>query len=132
MNVKRFLLAALAVLVLNFVLDFILHGLILGGTYKSMPNLWRPDMMSIMWIFYIGYIVFALIFTYIFYKGYEKKGIIEGVRYGLLMGILINGVGSYGQYVMYPLPLSLATEWFVLGTIEFIIYGIAVSLIYKD
>lgn len=132
MNVKRFFLAALAVLVLIFALDFIIHGLILSSTYKALSNIWRPDMMSLIWIIYIGYFLFAIIFTYIFYKGFEDKGILEGIRYGFIIGILINGIGAFGQYVTYPIPLSLAIQWFIYGTIEYIICGIAVSLIYKD
>ena len=39
---KRTLLAVLAVFVMWSVLDFVIHGLILGSIYMATPHLWRP------------------------------------------------------------------------------------------
>jgi hypothetical protein len=130
MNVKKFILSLVAVLILLAGIDFVIHGLILSGTYKANAGIWRADMMKLMWLFYISYFIFALLFVYIFQKGFENKGIIEGVRYGIVMSLLLNGAGLIGQYVMYPIPLALAIQWFIYGSIEYIILGIAVSLIY--
>ncbi len=131
MNVKRFLLAALAVFVTFQVTDYIVHMLILSETYASIPEVWRPDMMDKMYIMYITGAVLAILFTYIFAKGYQGKGIMEGVRYGLVIGLLMTIVGSFNQYAVYPLPYELVLQWFLYGLVQFIIAGIVVSLIYK-
>jgi hypothetical protein len=34
------------------------------------------------------------------------------------------------QYVLYPIPASLAIRWFVFGLLEFCIYGILASKLY--
>ena len=131
MNTKKFLLASLAVFITLYLLDFVIHSLLLGSVYESMQEVWRPDMMDKMWIMYLTGIIFSLLFVYIFSKGYEGKGIVEGAKYGLIIGLVIYLVGSYNQYVVYPLPYSLALKWFIYGTIELIIAGIVLALVYK-
>ena len=131
MNVKRFIIASIVVYIVVQVLDFIIHGLILADTYKTLANVWRPDMMSLIWIFYVAGLVFAVLFVYIFIKGYEGKGILEGVRYGAIMGLFMNVIGMFGQYVMYPIPFLLSLQWFIYGMIEFIIAGMVVAAIYR-
>ncbi|VAW13682.1 hypothetical protein MNBD_BACTEROID01-559 [hydrothermal vent metagenome] len=131
MNIKKFVYACIAVFVTFQVLDFIIHGVILRPTYESLKDIWRPDMMSKMWIMYITSLVLSLLFVYIFTKGYEGKGIAEGIRYGIIIGLLMNTVGMFSQYVVYPIPLSLAIQWFVFGIIEFLICGIVVALVYR-
>src|SRR4030067_2138742 len=113
MNVKRFIIASVVVYIVVQVLDFIIHGLILADTYKTLANVWRPDMMSLIWIFYVAGLVFAVLFVYIFIKGYEGKGILEGVRFGIIIGLFMNVIGMFGQYVMYPIPFSLTIQWFI-------------------
>ena len=112
--------------------DFIIHGPVLGHFYKSLGNLWRPDMMSYIWIMGLVIFIFSFILMFIFIKGYEGRGILEGLRFGIIAGVLINGIGAFGQYVIYPLPLSLVVQWFVYGIIEFIAAGIAAESIYKQ
>ena len=131
MNVKRFIIASLAVFAGFEIMDAIVHGGILAKTYQSLNNVWRPDMMSKMWIFHLGSILLAFLFTYIFIRGYENKGIAEGVRYGIIIGLFANIPYGFYSYAMYPLPLSLCVQWFIYGMIEFIICGLIAAAIYK-
>lgn len=131
MNVKRFVFASLAVFVVGMILDFIIHNVILMEAYEALASIWRADMNSLMWIMYVGSFIFAFLFVYIFTKGYEGKGIMEGVRYGLIIGLLMLLTGVFGQYAMYPLPFNLIIQWFVFGMIEFIIFGVVAAVIYK-
>jgi hypothetical protein len=130
MNTKRFIIASLVVFLAFEIIDAIIHTGILGETYKSM-DIWRQDMMSKMWIFHAGSFVMAFLFTFIFIKGYENKGIAEGVRYGVIIGLFANIPYGFFSYAMYPLPFSLCMQWFVYGMIEFIICGLIAAAIYK-
>jgi uncharacterized membrane protein YagU involved in acid resistance len=132
MNIKRIIIASLAVFVSFQILDYIIHGVILMDTYEAMQNVWRADMESKMWIMMVTSLFFSFLFTIIFAKGYENRGILEGARYGVLIGLLMNVVGMFNQYAVYPIPFSLALQWFVFGTIEIIICGMVVALIYKS
>ena len=55
----------------------------------------------------------------------------EGVRYGIIVGLFMNAIGMFIQYVMYPIPFSLSLQWFIYGMIEFIVCGIIAALMYK-
>jgi hypothetical protein len=131
MNIKRFLAGGLAIFVIFQVCDFVIHSIILGDVYMSMMNVWRPDMMSLMWIMYVSSFVFSFLMMYVFVKGYEGRGIPEGVRFGILIGLMTNGMGAFYQYAVYPLPFSLIMQWFGYGLVEFIIAGIAAAAIYR-
>ena len=73
----------------------------------------------------------AFFFSFIFSKGYEGKGIAEGVRYGLYIGIWMSVGMAYATYAMIAIPYSLALQWFVYGVIEYVIYGIALALVFR-
>jgi len=132
MNKKRFVLASIAVFVVFEILDWIIHSKILSRTYMNLQHLWRPDMMDKMWIMYITAFIFSFLFVYIFTKGYEGKGVAEGIRYGLIIGLLMLVVGMFNQYAVYPIPLNLTIQWFIYGLIQFIIVGIVAALIYRQ
>lgn len=131
MNVKRYLLSVLAVFIAMNVIDFLIHSVILMGTYSSLKDLWRPDMMNYMWIMYVYGVILSFLFVYVFTKGYENRGILEGIRYGLIIGVMIDGIGAFAQYMIYPLPINLAVQWSLYGVIRFILLGIIVALIYR-
>ena len=131
MNTKRFILATLAVFVVSVILDNLIHLVILKGAYEPLVSIFRPDMNSLIWLIYVGSLVFAFLFVYIFIKGHEDKGIMEGIRYGLIIGLFFLIPTSIGQYATYPLPFSLVIQWFIYGLIEFIIFGIIAAVIYK-
>ena len=131
MNKRNFILTSIIVFVVYEVVNNIIHVLILSGAYQVLSEVWRPDMMQKMWIMYVTALIFSFLFVYIFSKGYEGRGIQEGIRYGLIMGLLMNVVGMFNQYAVYPLPFSLVIQWFVYGVIQFIICGIVAAAIYK-
>ena len=68
---------------------------------------------------------------FFFVKGYENKGIMEGIRYGAYMGIFVSLVMSYQNYVVFPIPYWLALQWFVYGFIISVILGVTAASIYR-
>jgi hypothetical protein len=136
MNTKRWLLASAAVLVVIMVLEFLIHGVLLQGIYQQTASIWRTqaEMQRLMWIFWVGYLVFAPLFAFIYAKGYErsKPGLGQGFRFGLYMGAMLSVVHSYGWYVILPIPLVLSCYWFAAILVEFIAAGIAVGLVYRQ
>jgi len=135
MNWKKLLFAFAGVFVAMLALRYLIHEVILASAYGALEseNIWRPreEMFSLMWVMYIGNLVFAFFFVYIFAKGYEAKGIMEGIRYGLLIAGFFVVIGNLAQYAIYPVPFSFTIYWLVFGFIEMVIYGIIAALIYK-
>jgi len=127
---KKVLVGAVVVFVVLEVLDFLIHGVILTSSYSATPDIWRPDMMDVMWVLHIVKIVIAFFFALIFSKGYEGKGVVEGIRYGLYVGIMM-GVGmAYGTYTMIAISSALAFQWFLFSVFEYIVAGIGVAMVY--
>ena len=73
MNVKRFVLGFVAVFVASQVLGFVIHQVLLGATYASLADVWRPEaeMMAKMWMMWLTGGLWTVLFCYIFTRGYE-------------------------------------------------------------
>jgi hypothetical protein len=131
---KKLWIGTIAVFIAMGVLSFIIHGVLLKSTYQSaeVMGFMRPEaeMMGMMWIFYVVNAVISFFFTLIFSKGYEGKGMGEGLRYGFYVGCLMATPMAYASYAMYPMPYSLALTWFICGIIEYLIYGAIVAMVF--
>lgn len=132
---KRCLITVLVVAVVYFGLDLLVWHVILGNQLQENATLWRPmaDIQSRMWVAYLGYVLFAGLFTCIYNRGYEcgKCPRAQGIRYGLMMGLLFWGVGNMLQY-----PFSNMTDGLYLGSalcgiVEYVILGFTVGLLHK-
>lgn len=129
---KKFWLAFIVVFIAMAILSFLTHGVILSPAYKSdaMKNIWRIDMESKMWIYYLVYLFVSFFFVLIYSKWHKGKGISEGIQYGVYTGFLMSVPMAYSTYAMIPLPYSVAVQWFIYGFIQYIILGMLVSAIY--
>lgn len=129
---KRLVIGSIAMIVLLTGMEMLVNTVILADAYKAV-TVWRPnaDMMSKMWIFNVIWVIVGIVFTYIFSHGYENKGILEGVRYGALMSLIVSLPTAYAQYVIYPIPYHLAMKWFLFGLVEYSIMGAVLSLIFS-
>jgi hypothetical protein len=131
MNGKRLLAAALAVFVTVQVLEFVLNTLLMKSANEQLKSLWRPDMSSKLWVMYVMSALVALLFTYIFVKGREGKGLAEGVRFGLIMWLFITVPMNVAWWVMLPIPHFVLVRWILFGMLEMLVAGILVAAIYK-
>jgi len=132
-NTKRFFIAVVAVFIVKQVLDIAIHGNLLEAQYDQMEGVWRPDMDKLMWVMWTTSIVFSLLFVYIFHffrKGHFKKGIITGLCYGFLVGLMMEGGGMFNEYATFNLSASIVWQWFIYGMIQMMIYGMVVAWIY--
>lgn len=132
---KRCLITVIAVAVVYLGLDMLVWHVILGNELLQNAHLWRPmaDIQSKRWIAYLGYVVFAWIFTCIYHRGYEcgKCPKMQGIRYGLCIGLLFWVAGSMIQYPFFNMtnPLYLGTA--LCGVVEYMIMGFVVGLLHK-
>src|SRR3990172_9182869 len=129
MNVKRWLLASVAVFVIIFILEMVIHGMLLAGIYQETAAVWRPqaEIEANMWYMWLGYLIFAPVFAYIYVRGYEagKDGLAQGLRYGVIVGILLSIPQGLGWYAVLPIPGVLAFYWAVAGVVEAVVAGAA-------
>lgn len=135
MNKKKFWITVIVAFILTEATNFLIHGVFLKSTYESegIKEIFRnmEEMNSRMWVMWITDFLWVYFFIFIFVKGYENKGIMEGMKYGLYIGIFVSLVFSYQSYVIYPIPYSLAFQWFIYGLIQCVLLGVVAALVYK-
>lgn len=131
MNLRKYVLAVLAVFGFLFVFDWVFHGVFLADFYDQTQHLWRAKEDCVMPMMVFGQILFALMFVLIFTYGYQNKGMIEGVRYGALIGLLLIP-NSLISYAVQPLPEALAALWVIGGMVEMIILGAVAASVYRS
>lgn len=132
MNMKKFSITVVAVLVVTMVTNFVIHQVLLKDMYAATASLWRPEaeMQGLMHYMLLGQLVTAIAFAWIFIHGYKGTGIMEGVRYGLLMGLFQAG-GNMIMYVVAPYTCALVTAWTVAGFVQSVLVGVVASFTYK-
>jgi hypothetical protein len=127
---KKLWTGFIAVFLVLAVLEFIVNVVLLKSAYMETAHLWRPEGEMKIWLFYVVYLFIAYFFALIFSKGYEGKGVMEGIRYGFYVGMMMAVPMAYGTYGAMPIPYSLALQWFVYGLIEYIVAGAVIAMVW--
>jgi hypothetical protein len=132
---KKLWITFIVVFIVYFILDWLVNGVLLHSTYmaEDVARIMRSEaeVNSNMWMIVISDLVYTFFFTFIFSKGFENKGWMEGLRYGLYIGLMVSLPMAYITYAVQPIPYSLALQWFIYGTLQNIIIGIVAALLYK-
>ena len=134
MNFPRVALAAVATWVAYLGVSFFVHAVLLKDIYLQHAGAMRPQ-AEVNAILPIGF-GFALVgffaFAYAYAKGYEGgSGMQEGLRFGVLVGILFCCFGAIWNYMVWPVAPRLAILWMVDFILEFALYGSLVGAIYR-
>jgi len=129
---KKVLLASIAVFILWSALDFVIHGMILGATYASTAQLWRPQAEMKTWLLYL--VTFIAAFTFVGIYGWliASKGTGTALRYGLLFGLGTGISMGYGTYAFMPIPYMLALVWFVGSLVEYVAGALLAGVIIRE
>ena len=130
---KKVLIGAGAVFVAMVIVGFLVHGVLLDSTYRdaSMVHLWRPEEEMMMGVIFASNLIVSYFLSLVFSKGYQGKGMAEGVRFGFFMGMIMATPMAYATYATMPITYSLALQWFIYGIIEYIIYGVILASVYS-
>lgn len=133
MKNKTFWIGLIVVFIVMQALGYVIHEVLMGDTYEKLASIFRPEaeMMDMMWMMMVSGAVMMFMFCYIFTRGYEGKGIMEGVRFGFLIGLLMAGPMAIDPHVIYPVPANVATIWLISSVMSFIVAGAVFASIYK-
>jgi hypothetical protein len=133
MNPKRLIAAIAVVFVGIWIMDFLIHGVLLQNTYKETMSLWRPEseMQAHMGWLMLGQFIAAATFVLLWARGFAALACLRcAVIYGALMG-LFSQVSTLVGYAIQPLPPGLAVKWFISGIAEGVLMGLLVFAVYK-
>lgn len=131
MNWKRFIVAALTVFVAVQAMEFVIGTFLLESANEFLQGLWGAGMMSRAWMMYLMSVLVALVFTYIFVKGREGKGLQEGVRFGIIIWLFLTVPMNHFLWVIMPIPYRIIFQMLLAGLLEMLVAGILVAAIYR-
>ena len=130
MNRKRFLEASLVIFVVRKGLDYLIDTFILMRD-EQVKSLLRPDVKSTVWQMLIVGLLVAFMFTYVFVKGREGKGLQEGVRFGIVIWLFVTVPTGLGAWMLFPIPIALIVKWVLNGLLLNLISGILAAAVYR-
>lgn len=133
MNVKRYILASLAVFVVVYVCEFLFHGMFMAASYLANAELLRPseEQMAHMPFMALGFLILAFGFTFVFIHGYEGKGVTEGLRFGFYAAVAFGVSANLINYAVFPRPKSWVISWIIGETLILTLAGAVAALVYK-
>ncbi|MFH1277132.1 MAG: hypothetical protein ABIK65_01970 [Candidatus Eisenbacteria bacterium] len=128
----KFWLSVVVLFVVWSALDWFFHGVVMTGYYEASKDLWRSEeamnaMMPLMWLVTL---IASFFFVLVFSKGYEGKGIGEGVRFGLYIGLWFGSSMGLGSYTAMPITGAVALGWFLITVIECVTGGAVVAALH--
>jgi hypothetical protein len=130
MNVPKLVVAWLVVGVVMSVLDFLVHGLALGGYYRQLTFMRQGVSPA---LFVLVDLVFALVFVVVYDRLYAtaSTSMGRGAVFGFWAGLLLSFPGNIGLYLMLNgFPYWLAWTWTLSGLITLTISGAVAGALY--
>jgi len=135
MNYPRIALAGLAAWVVSIGLGYLINDIWLMRVYQA--NAWAfrraDDVNALVPIGLAAQFVGSMAFAFAYAKGYEGDGsaIGEGIRFGLVIALLIDGFAVVWNYVTQPIAPRLGVLEMVTQIGQFGVLGAIVGLIYQ-
>lgn len=116
-----------------FGFGFILHGKILAEMYEESKPLWRTveEMQLHFKFMLLTQFITAFVISALYSKYCGGCGLVRGLRFGLLIGILF-GTMSAAAYAWMPITADLARGWFFGGLAEGVGLGMICWLTFKS
>ena len=136
MNYPRALLAGIAVWITSVAVGYVINDIWLARLYQA--NAWAyrhaEDVRELVPIGLGMQLLASLAFAFAYAKGYERdreaSGIAQGVRFGLVVALIIDGFAVVWNYITEPIAprLGVLQVCAIIG--EFGILGAVVGLVY--
>lgn len=122
MSWKRILLASLVICLVSLLWNGLIHGIVLKEANQALEGLRRdagPGLLPGLLLTTGIALLFVVSYAIGRYPPGPSGGLLHGVLFALLAGLLVD----LNQYLLYPIPATLALSWFGFSLIEFPLYG---------
>jgi hypothetical protein len=134
MNFARVAMAAVAAWLVSIPIGYVVNEILLKDLMVANAAAMRSNEV-IMANLPLGFgfsLVGFFAFAYAFAKGYEGgNGTMEGIRFGVLVAIMLQCFAGIWMYIVFPISGSMAVAGLIDGIVEFALYGAIVGTIYK-
>jgi hypothetical protein len=134
MNFARVAAAAVVAWIVSIPVGYVANEIVLRGLFDANAAAFRPpqQLQANLPIGFGMMLVGFLAFSYAYAKGYEgTNGTMEGIRFGVLIAIMLSGFALVWSYVTTPISGTLSIAMMIDSIVEFALYGAIVGSIYK-
>jgi len=132
MNYPRVALAAVVAWIVSVAVGYFVNSYLLMDLYAAHETVFRPQAEMNLLLGFGAQLLAFFVFAYMYAKGYEgTSGLQEGLRFGVLIGLLILGFASAWNYAVLRVSDALGMAWMIDGLVEMSLYGIIVGLVYR-
>jgi hypothetical protein len=134
MNMSRVAAAAVVAWIVDGLYGFVVYGQALQSEFNRYPGVFRSTetVMGKMPLMFAGMLIAFFALAYIFAKGHEGgNGLAEGVRFGIVFGLVMFGLISVGNYCVLNIGRKIAVEMAVAGFVEAVVIGAVLGLVYQ-
>lgn len=131
MNVKKLVLTIIVVFVVANITGFLIHALLLAPDYMAVKEHYRPEGQEKMLWICLAYLAFAIGSVIVYAKGVEAKSWLgQGIRFGLLMWLVLAVPSFFIAYAVQPVPTMLMLKQVMFEGIDKIVLGVITAALY--
>ena len=132
MNWSRVFTAGVVGGIVMTLADWVMHGFIMGNTYRKYSDVFRQDEAGAHYFFLVGIMV-ALMAAALFGKTRSvwAAGPAGGATFGFFLGLVAFFTNFYNPLVIAGFPYHLSWCWGGMNLISFTILGIVFGFIMK-
>lgn len=133
MNWGRIVMAGGAAGIVVSLVDYVLHGMIMSGTYARYPSLFVQEEGNPIWFFVVNICV-AILACALFAKTRScwSQGLSGGATYGFWLGMVAFFSNFFWPLVLVGFPYFLAWCWGGINLIDAVVGGAVLGLLYKE
>jgi hypothetical protein len=134
MNMKKFILAVIAVLVFISLANFVIHGVLLHP-YYAQTGLIRGDADGAAHAPFLGlaFLFFSLGFVWIYAQGVNDRPLVgQGIRYGVAVWMITSVAAYIVYYAVQPWPGNVVCMQIGYELVVNLVAGVIVAAIYKN
>jgi archaellum biogenesis protein FlaJ (TadC family) len=127
---KRTIFAVLVGFVVQLGGLFLIHSVVLRQDYVDTAGLWRPHEEQVMraWAMLLAVLIYVVGAVLVYMRGVERKPWMgQGVRFGILLALVVVVYSSLSAWVILPIPHMLAVKWIVCESALSVVFGLAVA-----
>ena len=132
MNATKYWIASLAAGVWIFLYGFVANTIILKDYWAAhtTPGAMRPEGEEVMWAIIASCLLQGLALGYIFTRGYENKGVGEGLRFGVLIAWFVAAIYLL-FYALLPWEMTPTLVAMATDGIMYLGAGVILALLYR-
>ncbi len=127
---KKTLIAIAGTFVVMVGSSYLIHEIILRASYDANADLWRTReaMNHRLWIMLLAQFIFIVGAVLIYQRGVEKKSWVgQGIRFGILLAMVGMVSGAMINYVVIPMPHTLALHQIIAMGIQCVVLGLVIA-----